>query len=94
MIKPPVTISSELLPLEDIFFNHVVDEGRRFSAGIFYLFICRLSQRYGLLNLILSLFFKLIKIYTAGEICLCHLCHATQPELSEYLRPKAFFVDL
>ena len=38
------------------FFNHVADEGRCFSAGFFYLFICRLSQRYGSFNLILSLF--------------------------------------
>ena len=45
MIKRAVTISSELLSLEDIFY-HVVDEGRCFSAGFFSLFICRLSQRY------------------------------------------------
>ena len=59
-----------------------------------FLFFGSVKGMDGLLNLILSLFFKLIKIYTADEICLCHLCHATPPELSEYLRPKAFFVDL
>ena len=89
MIKGAVTISSELLSLEDILFNHVVVEGRCFSAGFFSLFICRLSQRYGLFNLILSLF--LINQNTAGEICLCHLCHATPPELNPFFNFAIIF---
>ena len=50
-----------------------------------FLFVGSVKGMDGLLNLILSLFFKLIKIYTAGEICLCHLCHATQPELKPFI---------
>ena len=34
-----------------------------------FLFFGSVKGMDGLLNLILSLFFKLIKIYTAGEIC-------------------------